>query len=221
YHGQRVYITGNLLLYYVEGDPTRSVAPDAFVVKGIDPGERRTYKTWVEGKVPDVVFETTSDSTRRNDTETKFELYAELGIGEYFLYDPTGDYLTPPLRGYRLSETGYIPIEPDRDSRLVCEQLDVLLELDRGRLVMRDRRTGEVLKTDSEAAWEARDDEHRARVAAEEAREVAEQAREEERRARAVAEFALAAAEEQARRMAVELERLKQRLSSPGATDSF
>ncbi len=32
YRGQHVYVTGDLLLYYKEGDPTKYVVPDVFVV---------------------------------------------------------------------------------------------------------------------------------------------------------------------------------------------
>ena len=42
FEGQQVYVSGNLLLYFVEGDPTKSVAPDTLVVKGVAPGHRRT-----------------------------------------------------------------------------------------------------------------------------------------------------------------------------------
>src|ERR1700716_2797296 len=41
YHGRRVYVSGNLLIYYQEGDPHKSVAPDTFVVKKCKPGRRR------------------------------------------------------------------------------------------------------------------------------------------------------------------------------------
>lgn len=91
YRGQRVYVSGDLLVYYEPGSPSRFVVPDAFVVKDCDPGRRRVYKVWEEGKPPDVVFETTSRSTRREDTVFKPRSYARIGIGEYFLYDPTSE----------------------------------------------------------------------------------------------------------------------------------
>ena len=37
----QVYVAGNLLLYYEEGDPRQVVAPDVFVVKGVPPLARR------------------------------------------------------------------------------------------------------------------------------------------------------------------------------------
>jgi hypothetical protein len=39
-----VYVAGNLMFYYVEGDPGQCVAPDVFVVRGVPKGDRRVYK---------------------------------------------------------------------------------------------------------------------------------------------------------------------------------
>src|SRR5438128_1762997 len=64
FSGLRVYVSGNLLVYHVEGNPRRSFAPDVFVVKDCDP-RRRTYKIWEEGKSPNFVLEVTSKKTRR------------------------------------------------------------------------------------------------------------------------------------------------------------
>src|SRR2546425_11543773 len=106
--GQRVYVSGNLLIYYVEGNPRKSVAPDAFVVKDCDPGRRRIYKLWEEGNPPNLVLETTSSTTRREDRNKKMRVYAQMGVAEYFLYDPLGDWLEPPLQGYRLEGDQYL-----------------------------------------------------------------------------------------------------------------
>ena len=46
----QVYIAGNMLLYYEEGNPAACVAPDIFVVQGVSKGERLTYKLWEEGQ---------------------------------------------------------------------------------------------------------------------------------------------------------------------------
>jgi Uma2 family endonuclease len=152
YRGQRVYVSGDLLIYYEEGNPRKFIVPDAFVVLDCEPGLRRTYKTWEEGKVPNVVIETTSQSTRRVDERIKPSIFQKLGIPEYFLYDPTSDYLAPPLQGFRLGNLEYEPIVPDANGRLFCEQLGLFLVLDDGELVMTDARTGERLLTEAEAA---------------------------------------------------------------------
>ena len=61
------------------------------------------------GKLPVVAIEITSESTRNEDVERKFDLYQDvLGIPEYILFDPTGDYIDVRLTGYRLTPQGYI-----------------------------------------------------------------------------------------------------------------
>jgi len=81
----RVYVAADLLLYYVEGDPKEFVVPDVFVVRGVPKGQRRIYKLWEEGRAPEVVFEITSASTRREDLGTKRVLYADLGVKSAYL----------------------------------------------------------------------------------------------------------------------------------------
>jgi Uma2 family endonuclease len=97
-----VYVGANMFVYYTEGEPRDVVAPDLFIVFGVPKRERRIFKVWEEGKAPDVVIELTSASTRLEDLGTKKELYAELGVREYFIFDPLGEYLHPTLRAYRL-----------------------------------------------------------------------------------------------------------------------
>jgi Uma2 family endonuclease len=103
-----VYVSGNIFVYYVEGDPSGVVSPDLLVVKGVEKKLRPSYKVWEEGKGPDVVLEVTSKTTRSEDTFAKFHVYQEvLQVPEYFQFDPTGDYLEPPLQGYRLVGGSY------------------------------------------------------------------------------------------------------------------
>ncbi|MEZ4860034.1 MAG: Uma2 family endonuclease [Caldilineaceae bacterium] len=112
--GRQVYVSGNLLIYFEQGNPRKSVAPDCFVVRGVAPHLRKTYKIWEEGKTPEVVFEVTSKSTQSEDLGKKMQLYAQLGVQEYYLYDPTAEYLQPSLRAFTLSGGGYVPMPPVR-----------------------------------------------------------------------------------------------------------
>ena len=150
YRGQRVYVSGNLLVYYEQGNPRRFVVPDAFVVKALAPKRRRVYKTWLEGKSPDVVIETTSKKTRRKDTVDKPELYARLGVKEYFLFDPTQDYLEPPLQGHRLVGDGYVRIKPDSAGGLESQELGLRLVMVENRLRFYRLDTDELLLTRTE-----------------------------------------------------------------------
>lgn len=105
-----VYVTGNILFYYEEGKPKSVVAPDVMVIRGVAKGQRSKYMLWEEGKVPGFILEVTSKTTRHQDQGAKKRLYADLGVSEYFLFDPTGDYLKPRLQGFRLDEGRYEPI---------------------------------------------------------------------------------------------------------------
>ena len=106
-----VYVSGNLLIYYEEGTLAR-VAPDVFVVFGARnrKEERATYLLWEEEKAPDFVLEITSPGKWRADQTWKRELYRRLGVREYWQYDPTRDYLDPPLQGLELVEGEYDPL---------------------------------------------------------------------------------------------------------------
>ena len=97
-----VYVAANLFIYYEEENRDAAVAPDVFVVLGAPGHERHSYRLWEEPKGPDFVLEVTSRSTWREDEGRKRRLYRELGVSEYWLYDPTGDYLEPRLQGLRL-----------------------------------------------------------------------------------------------------------------------
>ncbi len=102
-----VYVSGNLMLYYEEGNPKKSVSPDVFVVFGVSKQDRRTYRVWEEGHAPNFVLELASPSTYRQDLTAKRELYASvLGVREYYIYDPYGE-VSPSFLGYRLVDGAY------------------------------------------------------------------------------------------------------------------
>ena len=188
-----VAVEGNRLLYYVEGDTRSRVAPDVFVVFGVPKRRRRFYLLWEEGKAPDFVLEVTSRSTRWIDRGFKRDLYARLGVGEYWLFDPTGDWLDPRLQGNRLSDGRYGPLSPtgieggERVYHSTVLGLDVYVDC--GEIRFRDPTTARKLLTLEEAdrAWR----EARRR------REEAELALEDERRK--LAETVLALKEARAR----------------------
>jgi Uma2 family endonuclease len=151
-----VYVSGDLFIYFEEGNPQAVVAPDVFVVFGVANKPRRTYKVWEEKRrVPDFVLEITSRTTYFHDQGTKRGLYALLGVREYFQYDPTQDYLDPPLQGFRLESGSYgeLPVSVLDDGTLsIYSQvlgLDVRVEGDE--LTFYDPRRGYKLPSYQEA----------------------------------------------------------------------
>ena len=158
----QVYVAGNLFVYYEEGDPAQVVAPDVFVVKGVPRRKRRTYKVWEEGKGPDVVIEVSSRKTQREDLGPKKGTYEMMGVQEYFLFDPLGEYLETPLVGYRLTDEGYRPLKQEP---LVSEVLGLALRVEEGALRLYDPATGEKLVPPLEAQEARRQAEARAEAA--------------------------------------------------------
>jgi Uma2 family endonuclease len=145
-----VYVSGNLLVFYVPGDKRRHLSPDVFVVKGVARRRRLNYLVWQEGKAPDFVIEITSSSTKAEDLKHKFQLYQNvLRVSEYFLFDPTEDYLDPPLQGYRLKRGVYVPIAA-RQGRLPSKVLGLRLERHETELRLYDPSTGRWLPTPAE-----------------------------------------------------------------------
>jgi Uma2 family endonuclease len=205
YREQKVYVASDLIMYFVEGNPWRSLVPDVMVVKDCDRGDRLVFKTWEERRVPSVVFEVTSQSTRKNDEEHKPAIYADMGVQELFLFDPTSDWLAVPLQGYRLVGGDFVSIERDETGSLESQELGIRLTLEEGRLILLDVGTRELLLTPAEAA-NARAD-HEAEARAEEA-----QGRAEETQARVMAESRLEEEIQARKRAEEELERLREQL---------
>jgi hypothetical protein len=103
------------------------------------------------------VWEVTSRSTRRKDLGFKKQTYARIGVQELFLFDPTADYLRPPLQGFRFIDGQAEPIVPAADGALECRTLGLTLRLESHSLAMFDAATGERLLTEAEAERAARD----------------------------------------------------------------
>jgi Uma2 family endonuclease len=145
-----VYVSGNLLIFYVPGNKRRHLSPDVFVAKGVAKHDRLNYLTWEEGKGPDLVIELTSSSTRNEDVVKKFKLYEQtLRVAEYFLFDPFGDYLDPPMRGYRLHQRTYRAIRPIK-GRLPSRVVGLHLERVGKTLRLFDPAAGQLLETPAE-----------------------------------------------------------------------
>ena len=111
-----VFMSGRVFISYDETDGNRRVGPDFFIAFDVDREAIRAnlpnFWIWETGKVPDFVIEVASPSTAENDLGFKRELYAELGISEYWRFDPTGGELYgQPLAGERLVEGGYQPYD--------------------------------------------------------------------------------------------------------------
>ncbi len=201
----RVYVSGNMFLYYVPGDRLRHLSPDVFVAFGIPKTpERMCYLVWEEGKAPDVVFEITSPSTRAEDLDDKFAIYQDtLKVKEYFLFDPNAEYLRPPLKGFRLQKGKYVPIKPVK-GRLFSKVLGLQVARDGWRMRLYDPKSKQWLlwqreRAEAAIAWaeaeRAQAEEQRAQAEEQRAQAEEQRAQAKEQRARAKSEWERAESE--------------------------
>ena len=163
-----IYVSGDILTYYTEGDPRAVVAPDVLVSFGIGQKQRHTYKVWEEGKVPDFVMEFSSKTTYQNNLTGKMDLYTTLGIANYLLYDAEALYLPSPLMGFRLVDGVYIPIPPGVKGGIHSDVLGLDFHIRERRLGVYDPVGGRWLQTPAETAEARAEQEAIARQKAEE-----------------------------------------------------
>jgi Uma2 family endonuclease len=152
YHFRRredVLVAGNIFLYYEEGKPKKRRSPDVMVVKGIKGKHLRrsfmTFMTWIERTVPSCIIELTSRKTAKEDMTIKKPLYQKLGVREYILFDPLGEYLPNPLVGYHLIKGRFKAIKADADGSLISKELALRLVPEGENLALYDLKTGERL----------------------------------------------------------------------------
>ena len=139
---QNVVLEGDMFLYYEEGNPAASIAPDIYVVLNHDLGKRSVYKFWEEGKPPDFALEVISPSSKLRNSQDKRALYARLGIGEYFLFQPDPEERGQRLVGYRLWDQGYDELPAEQDGAVCSKALGVSLRVEGANLRLRSLATG-------------------------------------------------------------------------------
>ena len=171
----------DLLMPYRRGQKSKVVSPDLMVAL---PAERRedwmSYKLW-EQPTPDFVLEALSNSNWKGDVREKKRLYRRLGVGEYWLLDPSGKRIGERLRGYRLRPATlpggrevhvYVLVRPNHRGRRASSALRLELFVQDSELRFYDPVEKRLLptldetKVQRDAEWERADREQAAREAA-------------------------------------------------------
>ena len=214
-----VFLDSNTILCYDPDDLNVRVSPDVYLAFGVDAHAiraRKLYLPWEVGKPPDWVLEVASSSTSREDVGRKRDIYARIGVPEYWRFDPQdGAYHGEKLGGDRLVDGEYQPIElttaPDGILKGYSAVLGLSLCWDENWPRLYDRVTGTYLENWPEV-WAAREvaelraAEAETQVAVEQAGRLAERAARRTAESRAATEQAAReVAEERIRQLEAEL----------------
>ena len=112
--GERAFVGADQFIYWVQFEPTRSVAPDVYVLPGVDPASRiDCWKVWETGIVPTFAVEVVSSDVRK-DYDVTPTRYAELGTTELVVFDPDFELASSRVRWQvfrRVSRRGFVRVE--------------------------------------------------------------------------------------------------------------
>jgi Uma2 family endonuclease len=195
-----VYVAADMFLYYQRGNPRAVKAPDVMLVKGVQGNhERDSFKVWVEGCVPAVIFEITSPSTWSEDPGIKKQVYERLGVQEYFIFDPLQELPTASLQGFRLIDGQYTPIVAESDGSLTIQEIGCRIWREGSLLRMSDPLTGEPILWEHDIIAKLQAAQERAEQEAQRAERETQRAERETQRAEQEAQRAAAAEAENAR----------------------
>ena len=155
---ENTFINSGTFICYDPTDLNRRVGPDFYAAFDVDEQSirnRMTYLPWEAGKPPDFVLEVASPTTAENDLGPKRDIYAQIGITEYWRFDPTGgDLYGEALAGETLKNGIYqrlpINVEPDGCPKGYSPVLELTLAWVNGEFRVYDEATAEYMSTYAE-----------------------------------------------------------------------
>jgi Uma2 family endonuclease len=208
--GERAFVGADQFFYYDPKDITRRIAPDVYVLPGLEgPREERVWCTWDLAEPPSFAFEIVGRDVAKDYEDVPID-YKNIGVRELIVYDP--DWTLRSRRRVRwqvwrqVKKRGLVRVLQSNEDRVESSALGCWLRVvgeggaRRVRLAM-GRFGEELVATDEELAARtneaiAREEAERGRrEAAEQKREAAEQKREAAEREREAAEQKREAAE--------------------------
>lgn len=121
------YVSGNICLYYEQGNPKKMISPDSLLCLGQPPQIKRVYFAWEPDAQLNLVVEFSSWSTHREDHNKKKRIYQNiLHVPYYVIYDPHAIYLNV----FALKDGQYEALQADESQAWQLEDLDITLKLD-------------------------------------------------------------------------------------------
>ncbi len=142
----RAAVAVDAFLYFEEGNNKAALGPDLLVTLDHELKGSKTYQTWVEGRLPDFILEVVSPSSVENDKKLKKEAYEQLGVREYFVYDPDGVDFEERVLGYQLDAGTRAygdPLDVQPDGSVKSAVLNLSLRYEDSHLIIQNTETGE------------------------------------------------------------------------------
>lgn len=168
-------------LKHLFGPGLSQPSPDVSVIRGVRDKEadRDSFDVIAEGVRPCLIVEVVSrlsSRIRKTDLEDKVILYRRVGIPEYLIVDSQLRDRRFRLLGYRLGPSGYEPIEPDEEGRLLSETTGLWFQVspDGRRVRIFEHPSGRLLPSRQEIEEKAKAEAQARKVAEEQTRAEAE-----------------------------------------------
>jgi hypothetical protein len=163
-------------IYWAEGNPTKRLAPDVYVLPGVDQDiVIPSWKTWETGIVPSFALEIAGNDVSKDYEDGPVE-YADLGVEELVVFDPRATWTSRTRVRWqifhRIEGQGFVRVEASQADRVRSKVLDAWLLAvgsgDGARIRIGEGPTGDtVFPTEAEEARAAEEKERALRLQAE------------------------------------------------------
>jgi hypothetical protein len=124
--GVRAFVGADQFIYWRQHDPHARLAPDVYVLPGVDPRTRvRTWKLWLDRVVPSFAFEVASQDWEKDYFEVPAR-YDELGVRELVVFDPEFAERPDGMRWQvfrRVGKRGLVRVEATQADRVRARSL--------------------------------------------------------------------------------------------------
>jgi hypothetical protein len=124
--GVRALVGADQFIYWRQHDPHARIAPDLYLLPGVDPRTRvRTWKIWRDRVVPSFAFEVVSQDWQKDYAEV-IDRYADLGVPEVVVFDPGFDEHAEGVRWQvwrRVGKRGLVRVEATNADRVRSKTL--------------------------------------------------------------------------------------------------
>ena len=133
------HVGADTFVYWVEGEPGKRVAPDVYVLPGIEQGiVVPSWRLWEVGVKPSFAFEVVSSDALK-DHEDGPALYGEIGVQELVVFDPQARIAQREANASRqrvrwqvfrrVKGRGFVRVESSQADRIASRSLGCFLRV--------------------------------------------------------------------------------------------